>query len=103
MNKSVLAIIAMTVSASVVAQARHELSVKQAVEYAAKNNSQVKNALVDVDIQSQTNREITAMAYPQLNGNIGATYNPNVAVQVFPNFIAALIFSSAIGRSSDLP
>ena len=26
---------------------------------------------------------------PQLNGNIGATYNPNVAVQVFPNFIAA--------------
>lgn len=89
LTKSILTIIGMTLSASVFAQARHELSVKQAVEYAAKNNSQVKNAVVDVDIQTQTNREITAMAYPQLNGNIGATYNPNVAVQVFPNFIAA--------------
>jgi hypothetical protein len=29
-------------------------------------------------IQEQTNREITAAAYPQLNGSIGSTYYPNV-------------------------
>lgn len=87
--KSILAILSVTVSLCAFSQTRHEMSAKQAVDYAAKNNVQVKNALVDVDIQLQTNREITAMAYPQLNGNIGTTYNPNVAVQVFPNFIAA--------------
>jgi hypothetical protein len=29
------------------------------------------------------------LAYPQLNANFGTTYFPNVAVQSFPNFIAA--------------
>ena len=87
--KTFLATITVTAGMSAFSQARHDFSVKQAVDYAAKNNVQVKNALADVDIQLQTNREITAMAYPQLNGSMGATYNPNVAVQVFPNFIAA--------------
>jgi outer membrane protein TolC len=87
--KTVLGVIPLATSLSALSQNRHEMSVKQAVDYAAQNNVQVKNALADVDIQLQTNREITAMAYPQLNGNIGATYNPNVAVSVFPNFIAA--------------
>lgn len=87
--KSISVLMAVLMSVYAFSQNRHEMSVKQAVEYGEKNNVDVKNALVDVDIQLQTNREITAAAYPQLNGSIGATYNPNVAVQVFPNFIAA--------------
>ena len=87
--KCILAIAIVTISLGAFSQNRLEMSVQQAVDYAAKNNVQVKNALVNVDIQQQTNREITAMAYPQLNGSVSATYNPNVAVQVFPNFIAA--------------
>ena len=87
--KSIVAIFATVTTVVSSSQTTHEMSVKEVVDYAAKNNVQVKNALVDVDIQTQTNREITAMAYPQLNGNLGATYNPNVAVSVFPNFIAA--------------
>ncbi|HMJ47260.1 MAG TPA: TolC family protein [Ferruginibacter sp.] len=47
----------------------NELSVKQAVDYAIKNSVQVRNALLDLKIQRETNREITAMAYPQLNGS----------------------------------
>ena len=86
---TVLAVLAgMTVSA----QNRYEFSAQQAAAYAKKNNLQVKNALVGVKIQEQTNREITAAAYPQINGNIGATYNPNVTVQQFPNFIAAATY-----------
>ena len=38
-------------------QTRHEFSVQDAVNYASKNNIQVKNALVDILIQEQTNRE----------------------------------------------
>jgi outer membrane protein TolC len=74
------------------AQQRHEFSVQQAVDYARKNNAQVKNALIGIQLQQQQNREITASAYPQINGNMGAIYNPNVTVQQFPNFIAAATY-----------
>ena len=76
----------------VTAQQRHEFSVQQAVDYARKNNVQVKNALIGIEAQRQLNREITAAAYPQINGNMGANYNPNVTVQQFPNFIAAATY-----------
>lgn len=74
------------------AQQRHEFSIQQAVDYARKNNLQVKNALIGIEMQKQVNREITAAAYPQINGNMGANYNPNVTVQQFPNFIAAATY-----------
>ncbi|HLG38269.1 MAG TPA: TolC family protein, partial [Chitinophagaceae bacterium] len=67
---------------------RHEFSIQQAVDYAKKNNVQVKNALLDVQYQQQVNREVTARAYPSINGSLGTTYNPNVATQVLPNFIS---------------
>ena len=66
------------------AQKKYAFSAQQAADYAKKNNVQVKNALLGVKIQEQTNSEITAAAYPQINGNVGATYNPNVTVQQFP-------------------
>ncbi|HPH22385.1 MAG TPA: TolC family protein [Chitinophagaceae bacterium] len=62
----------------------HAFSVKQAVEYASKNNVQVKNALLNIQVQEQTNRGITAAAYPSLNANIGVTNNINVPTQVVP-------------------
>jgi outer membrane protein len=70
----------------------HQFSVQQAVDYARRNSAQVKNALLAIQIQKQTNREITAAAFPQVNGNIAAGHNPNVAVQQFPNFIAAATY-----------
>jgi hypothetical protein len=70
------------------AQERHEFSVRQSVDYAVKNSVQVKNALLDVKIQDQTNREITAAAFPTTECKSRSTYYPNVAVQSFPNFIA---------------
>lgn len=61
---------------------------KQAVDYALKNAVQVKNALLDIELQKQTNKEVTAAALPQITGSGALNYNPNVAVQTFPNFIA---------------
>lgn len=77
-------------------QTRHEFSVQQAVEYASKNNVQVKNALLDVKYQEQVNREITSRAYPGINGSLGTTYNPNVATQVLPNFISPATYQVLI-------
>jgi outer membrane protein len=72
--------------------AKHEFSIIQCVDYGVKNNLQVKNAILDLKIQEQTNKSITAAAYPQLNGSISSTYYPNITVQSFPNFIAAATY-----------
>ena len=70
------------------AQQRHDMSVKQAVDYAMKNSTMIKNSLLDVNIQEQTNREFTSAAYPQIDGTIAANYYAKVPIQTFPNFIA---------------
>lgn len=71
---------------------KHEFSVQQCIDYGLKNNVSVKNALLDVGIQEQVNKGVTALAYPQLSASAGATYYPNVTVQTFPNFIAAATY-----------
>ena len=74
------------------AQKRHEFSAQEAMDFARKNNMQIKNALLGVQIQSEINREVTSNALPQVTGNVGLLYNPNVMVQRFPNFIAAATY-----------
>lgn len=83
-----LALLLITFSNAALAQTTNQFSVKQAVDYGIKNAVQVKNALLDVKIQQQTNREITAAALPQLNGSIASTHYFNVPVQSIPNFIS---------------
>lgn len=76
----------------------HRFSVQQAIDYALKNNVQVKNALLDVKYQEQVNREVTARAYPGINASIGTTYNPNVATQVIPNFISPATYQVLVNE-----
>jgi outer membrane protein len=66
---------------------RHEFTVQQAVDYARKNNLQVKNALLNVQIQKQTNRDITAAAFPQVNSSIGATDFLKIPTSLIPGEI----------------
>ena len=87
----VLVLIALPAFASA-QDSTYAMTVKDAVEYATKNSFQVKNALIGIDLQRQQNREITSAAYPQVNGTVNASYYPNVAVQSFPNFIAAAAY-----------
>jgi outer membrane protein len=62
----------------------YEFSVQQAVEYAKKNNMQVKNALLNVQVQKEVNKEITASAYPQVNGNFNIAYNIKLPISLVP-------------------
>lgn len=75
---------------------RYEFSVQQAVDYAMKNNVNVKNALLDVKLQEQVNRAFTSAAYPHINASLSTTYNPNVATQVLPNFISPATYQVLI-------
>ena len=80
------------------AQVTNYFSLKQTVDYGIKNAVQVKNALLDIKIQAQTNRGITAMALPQINGSISTTHFFNVAVQTLPNFIAPSTYQVLIDQ-----
>jgi outer membrane protein len=88
---AVLLLVTFAVTASA-QDSTYVMSVKQAVDFATKNSYQVRNAMIGIDLQRQQNREITAAAYPQLNGSANTSYFPNVAVQSFPNFIAAAAY-----------
>lgn len=78
--------IAIMSSALVRAQdsAIHMFTAQQAAEYAMKNNVQVKNALLDIQLQEQTNRDLTSAAYPQLNANGSFSYNAKIPVSLVP-------------------
>jgi len=67
-----------------VAKIEHKFTLQQAVDYAQKNNVQVKNALLNVQIQGQTNRSITAAALPNVSANIGTTYYIDIPTQLIP-------------------
>ncbi|HMF71014.1 MAG TPA: TolC family protein, partial [Flavitalea sp.] len=67
---------------------RYEFSVKESVDFALKNSVQVKNALLSINIQQQTNREITGAAYPQINGDVALTDYLKIPVNLLPGELA---------------
>lgn len=83
---SLLVLLVFTAKAQ--AQTVNQLSVQQAIEYAKKNSVHVKNALLDVLIQKQVNRDVTSIAMPQVNASAGVTHNFSIAVQKIPDFIS---------------
>ena len=70
------------------AQKVNALSAKQAADYAAKNSVAVKNALIDIRIQEQTNREVTSAALPQLTGSGNFQDYLTIPTQLLPAEIA---------------
>src|SRR5690242_2035010 len=70
----------------------HSFTARQAVDYALKNAVQVKNALIDIKLQEQQNKQITAAALPHFSGSANLSYNPNVAVQTIPDFISSAVY-----------
>lgn len=99
LNKLLAGTILVALAFGTQAQETHSFSIQQAIDYAKKNNAAVKNALLGIQLQQQQNREITAAAYPQINGSVGATYNPYIATQVIPNFIAPSVYQVLIDQS----
>ena len=85
-------------SVGAVAQQKNELSIKQCVEYANKNSVTVKNALLDVQIQNQTNRQITAAAFPQVNGSIGTTHYFDIPTTSLPDFISPATYQVLVDQ-----
>ena len=62
----------------------YELSLPQAIDYATKNSVIVKNALLDYQIQEQSNRATTSQALPQLTANLGLTDYIQIPTTLIP-------------------
>ncbi len=88
-----IAISMVLLSANAFAQQKNEFSIKQAVDYGMKNTVQVKNALLDVKIQEQVNRQITSAAYPQVTGSMGSTHYFDIPITSLPNFISPATYA----------
>lgn len=66
---------------------KYSFTIQQCIEYAKKNNVQVKNALLNVQIQEQTNRGITAAALPTVSANTGVTDYLQIPTSLIPGQI----------------
>jgi outer membrane protein len=66
---------------------KHAFSVKECVDYAHKNNVQVKNALLNVKIQQEINRDVTAAALPTFSGTVSANDYLKIPTSLLPGEI----------------
>ncbi len=71
----------------------HSFSLEDCVAFAQKNNVQVKNALLAIDAQAQTNREIASAALPTINTNLSSTDYTKIPTSLLP----AQIFGGPAG------
>ena len=69
------------------AQTKNEFSITQCVDYANKNNLQVKNALLAIKSQEAINKEVTASAFPTLNATVGTMDYLKLPVSLLPGEI----------------
>ena len=71
----------------------HAFSLEECVTFAKNNNVQVKNSLLAIDAQIQTNREIGAAAFPTIGTNAGV----NDFIKIPTSLLPAQIFGGAAG------
>jgi outer membrane protein TolC len=70
-----------------IAQTKNEFSITQCVEYAYKNNLQVKNALLTIKSQEAINKEVTASALPTVTATVGGVNYLELPVSLLPGEI----------------
>jgi outer membrane protein TolC len=66
---------------------KHAFTAKECVDYAHKNNVQVKNALLNVQIQLEINRDVTSAALPTLSGVISGNDYLKIPTSLLPGEI----------------
>ncbi|NDA61930.1 MAG: TolC family protein [Chitinophagia bacterium] len=67
--------------------AHYSFTIQQALDFAKANNMQVKNALLAVQAQKETNREITASALPSISASANLTKYLELPVSLLPGEI----------------
>jgi outer membrane protein len=76
----------------------HEFSIQQCIDFAHQHSAQIKNALLDLQIQQQTNKSITAGALPTISGTASSTAYFNIPVQPVSDFITPAIYGVLVDK-----
>jgi outer membrane protein TolC len=89
MKKNLLLVSLFFVTAALAQEQKtiHAFSLADAVSYAQKNNVQVKNTLLDIEIQTQTNKEIASAALPTIGSSLSATNFLTIPTSLLPGQI----------------
>lgn len=74
------------------AQKHYELTVKEAVDLAYRNLTEIKNAEIDYRLQEAKNKEILGQAYPQVTGNAGANHYLKLPAILFPDATSNAVY-----------
>lgn len=74
------------------AQKKYELSAGEAVEFAIKNVTEIKNLQLDRDIQAARNKEIRGQALPQITGTVTAQHFFVIPTTLLPDFISPSVY-----------
>lgn len=82
-----LVLVAFTNKVEAQTKTKNEFSIAQCIEYANKNNVQVKTALLAIKSQEAINKEVTASAFPTLNATIGSMDYLKLPVSLLPGEI----------------
>ena len=69
-----------------------ELTLFQAYDYALKNNTNIQNSRIDVDIAKKKIWETTAIGLPQINGSIEYQNFLDVPTTLLPDFISPSVY-----------
>ncbi len=77
---------------SAVAQKRYSFTATDAVQYAIKNVTEIRNLNIDRKIQVAKNNEIKGQAMPQVNGTLSATHFFSIPVTLLPDFVSPSVY-----------
>lgn len=79
----VLFLIQISILGFVSAQTDGSYTLQECIDYALQNESNLKNAQIDTEISQAKIREIRALGYPQIEGNISMVDNPALQKMFF--------------------
>jgi outer membrane protein len=80
------------------AQKKYEMTAAQAVDFALKNVTDIKNLVIDRQIQDAKNKEITGQALPQVSASVSLSHYFSIPVTLLPDFISPAVYDVLIDQ-----
>lgn len=86
-------ILLLLLTAQVNAQKNYAFTAKEAVDFAIKNVTEIKNLKIDRRLQESKNNEIKGQAMPQINGSLGVQHFFSIPVTLLPDFVTPSVYN----------
>lgn len=85
-------VVLLLLSLNVDAQQKYAFTAREAVDFAVKNVTEIKNLKIDRQLQVAKNNEIKGQAMPQVNGSLSAQHFFSIPVTLLPDFISPSVY-----------